>query len=283
MYSENSKTEQQCLELFHRLFEDREKLLNKLASEGWEKSDLFFVHHPTAQQRYEEALNFHNNIKNFFRRNDKKSADDPPKREDFLEQEIDINNINPMEELIKIWGLCLWDVFSNNHEVVGADRKVYDIGSFRGAGGFIADYINDCLMETETKYDYLDFYMGTIWASNRADLTPVYELIFSKLKVLNCDWIYHFPRLYLVDLGDMKEDSEAERENDFLNYDPSESVAKQLEKEKRTEEASRLKEDLDRIYEESVEEAKYQPLPEIVLAYKNIYGHLPGGWPHRGM
>jgi len=280
MYSENSKTEGQCLELFHRLFEDRERLLKKLAPEGWEKSDLFFVQHPTAQQQFEEALNMHNNLKHLFKKDDKR-PDDPPKRENFVDEEIDLDNINPLQEFIEIWGLCLWDVFSNNHEVTGRDRKVYDIGSFRGAAGFIADYLNNYVTEIDTKYDYLDFYMGTIWGANRADLTPVYELIFSKLKALNCDWIYHFPRLYLIDFGDGREDAEAERENDFLNYDPSESVARQLEREQRKEEAARLKEDLDQIYEETVEDAKYQLLPEIVQAYKNIYGHLPGGWPHR--
>ena len=30
-----------------------------------------------------------------------------------------------------------------------------------------------------------------------------------------------------------------------------------------------------------VEEAKYKPLPKTVQAYKNAYGRLPKGWPHK--
>lgn len=32
-----------------------------------------------------------------------------------------------------------WDVFSDNHEVIAADGRVADIGSFRGASAFRAE------------------------------------------------------------------------------------------------------------------------------------------------
>jgi len=37
-----------------------------------------------------------------------------------------------------------------------------------------------------------DFIMGGFWVSERADLTPVYELIFRRLKVQSLDWRYRF-------------------------------------------------------------------------------------------
>jgi hypothetical protein len=38
-------------------------------------------------------------------------------------------------------GLCLWDTFSDNHEVIAADGRLADIGSFRGPGAFIDEHL----------------------------------------------------------------------------------------------------------------------------------------------
>ena len=65
------------------------------------------------------------------------------------------------------------------------------------AGGFIADELNRQI--GESRYDYLDFYMGTIWLSQRADLTPVYEMIFRRLKERMFDWHYRFAELGLIE------------------------------------------------------------------------------------
>jgi hypothetical protein len=35
-------------------------------------------------------------------------------------------------------GQCLWNILSDNHEVLAADGRVLDIGSFRASGGFLA-------------------------------------------------------------------------------------------------------------------------------------------------
>ena len=37
--------------------------------------------------------------------------------------------------------------------------------------------------------------------SRRADLTAVYEMIFRRLRSVGADWVYHFPQLYLAELG----------------------------------------------------------------------------------
>lgn len=34
---------------------------------------------------------------------------------------------------VKLLGLCLWDVFSDNHDVIAADGRVVHLGSFRGS------------------------------------------------------------------------------------------------------------------------------------------------------
>jgi hypothetical protein len=58
--------EEQCWELFQRLFPnglDDPSLAQKLAPEGWERSPLVHVYHPTAEQIYEETLRFRNNLR----------------------------------------------------------------------------------------------------------------------------------------------------------------------------------------------------------------------------
>src|SRR5215472_13669033 len=42
-------------------------------------------------------------------------------------------------------------------------------------------------------------YMGSFWVSDRADLTPVYEMIFRRLKDDLLDWRYRFPAPHLIE------------------------------------------------------------------------------------
>ncbi|MGC1721129.1 MAG: hypothetical protein WA746_19260 [Isosphaeraceae bacterium] len=59
---------------------------------------------------------------------------------------------------------------------IAIDGRVLDLGSFRASGGFLAEILN---RQTGAEhYDYLDFYMGTIWVAQRADLTPVCQVSF---------------------------------------------------------------------------------------------------------
>jgi hypothetical protein len=72
------------------------------------------------------------------------------------------------------------------------------------------------------------FYMGTIWISQRADLTPVYAMIFRRLKPIGADWVYHFPELGLVEFApadDMDKPGEG--------YSVSLAAAAELEAQKR--------------------------------------------------
>ena len=52
----------------------------------------------------------------------------------------------------------------------------------------------------DRNYDYLDFYLGTIRLSQRAELIPVYEMIFRRLKERLLNWRYRFPKLSLVEI-----------------------------------------------------------------------------------
>ena len=41
------------------------------------------------------------------------------------------------EEVTELVARCLWDIFSDNHEVIAPDGRIVDIGSFRGASAFL--------------------------------------------------------------------------------------------------------------------------------------------------
>jgi hypothetical protein len=161
--------------------------------------------------------------------------------------------VDTTREVRELVAMCLWDVFSNENDVVDRDVRLMDIRSWRGAAGFLADQLN---RETgERQYDYMDFYMGSFWVSERADLTPVYEMIFRRLKVQPLDWRYRFPELHLIEFP-------SERPNGRRSY-----------------EVEKMRADLERAHREAMDDLKLESVPAIVLAYSNIYGVFPHGWP----
>lgn len=164
---------------------------------------------------------------------------------------------------------------SDNHEVIAADRRVVDIGSFRGASAFLNAYLTRPTPDWE-RGDEHRFYMGTIWISQRADLTPVYRMIFRRLKQLGADWEYSFPRLHLIDLSPLRNELEQGKPED---YSPSEAFAKEQEAQERQTELEKSRAELDAIHEQSRREAMDRPPPEIVRAYQEVYGRDPKGWP----
>src|SRR5215469_13291707 len=169
-------------------------------------------------------------------------------RADYQESPVDTTS-----EVRKLVAACLWDVFSNENDVVDRDGRLVDIGSWRGAAGFLADQLN---RESGVRqYDYMDFYMGSFWISERADLTPVYEMIFRRLKDHLLDWWYRFPQLHLIEFP-------ADRPDRRRSYE--------LEK---------MRADLEQANRKALDDLKLEPVPAIVLAYSNIYGVSPHGWP----
>ncbi len=97
--------------------------------------------------------------------------------------------------------------------------------------------------------------MGSFLVSERADLTPAYEMIFCRLKERSLDWRYSFPKLHLIELPSEKPDGAGSRE---------------LEK---------IKAELEEGHRQAIENSKLELVPEIVLAYRNVWGRLPHGWP----
>lgn len=264
-------SERACAQLLSRFLRTPSELIDALAPEGWERSPFRLVFHPTAAQRHAEWESVQRNIESLL--GNARAASTELSQEE--ESGLSMARIQPEREVIELFGYVLWDVFSNNHRVVDQNGTEFDLGSFRASAGFIADEINERYPELRETYDYLDFYMGTIGLDRRADLRPAYRWVFRELFSADYDWKHSFPRLYLISLDEPAELT------DPLQYDPSESVRRELENAERRDEVSKFAHELDQLYDEAVDQARHAPPPAIVSAYRDIFGRYPAGWPPR--
>ena len=148
---------------------------------------------------------------------------------------------------------CLWDVFSNEHDVIDRNGRLVHLGSWRGTAEFLARQLNR--QTAKSQYDYMDFYMGSFAVRERADLTPVYEMIFRRLTGRLFDWRYSFPSLQLIEFP-------SDRPNAVRNH-----------------EFEKMQAELRQARRQAIEDSKLEPVPEIVLAYRNVLGIWPHGWP----
>lgn len=255
-------------------------VLADVAVDGWEQSPLLACFHPSVEQVFDESVQLHRNLEALRnarpRRDSGGETDETPSSEPTLEEVrcgYQPDPVKPQEELTELIGLCLWDVFSDNHDVIAADGHAVDIGSFRGAGGFLDEYLTRD-QDRWREGDYLRFYLGTIWISRRADLTPVYAMIFRRLRSLGADWVYHFPQLYLTELG--LSDGE---DGQTGSYSVSESAAAEVKAQTHRAETARLRAELKEMNASAREEALDRPPPAAVRGYRQVYGRDPRGWP----
>lgn len=232
------------MDALERLFPDLH-VLAELAPEGWEQSPLVRIFHPTLEQRLEEHLRINANIARL-----RGEATSGTAAAELIEETLQSHSEEPADpeaESVNLLGMCLWDIFGE-HEVTAPDGTEVDLGSWRGSAHTIADWLNGKLHEE--RFDHIDFYMGSQMLSHRADLSPAHALVFRRMQAAGYDWRYHFPRLNVV----------------TFSPEPDEAYLK-------------MKADLDLAAEESRRAARTEPPPEIVAAYKSVYGRFPLGWP----
>jgi hypothetical protein len=264
----------ECQALFDTLFPEGSmaapSIMAELAPEGWEN---------TAYQRGDddrlsaaEAYANHVELDAKMRPMMGDFADEiMGKLQTFEEFERDYN-VSPLVEMQELIANCVWDIFSDNNEVV-KDGKIYEIGSFRGAAGFIADWLN---LRSEKQYKYTDFYMGNTAGELDKDLKPVYEWVFRRLKAAGCDWIFHFTQMGIVDFSGMREADESVRHED---YDPTKAMQAELERAQKARELQEFRDKLENMNAQAREDALYKPPPTAIQAYQAVYGRFPKGWP----
>lgn len=254
-------------------------VLAEIAPEGWEHSPLLACFHPSVEQLFQERVALHRNLEELrrlgLRRRGETAGDSRPEPtlED-VRREYEASAIEEEEEVTELVGLCLWDVFSDNHDVIAADGRLADIGSFRGAGAFLDEHLTRD-QEGWRRGDYLRFYLGTIWISRRADLTPMYAMIFRRLKALGADWVYHFSELGIVELGSIKEHPDRA----VGEYSVSQAAVAELEAQQRRAEVERFRAELREMNARAREAAMDLAPPATVRAYRQVYGSDPRGWP----
>jgi len=268
-------SDKEIKKLLDFIFRDAENLYKKLAPKGWENSEYARFFHPTARQQFEENKRITERLNSLTK---KGKPEEYEGKEAYFEQD-NLDGLNGFGEFLYVLGLSVYDIFSMNHEVKERGGAVYDMGSFRGSGWFMADYFNsypdDRIPE---KYGYLDFYMGSIWIESRADLLPFYTFIFNKLKDKGCTWEYYFPKLSIINFKNNIAKTEEDRPED---YNPESGVARDLEVSKKNREIQVFRDELHAIHDEAFAKAKYEPLVKTVQAYKNVYGLLPDGHPQK--
>jgi hypothetical protein len=252
----------------------------ELAPQGWERSPLLACFHPSAERILEECLSMHRNIEALHhavtRRGKVRPHGTAPAPEPTLEaiqREYTPTPVNRHDEMTELVGSCLWDIFSDNHDVIVADGRVAHIGSFRGASAFLDDYLSEH-RGTHRAGDHMRFYMGTLWISDRADLAPVYAMIFRRLEALGADWVYHFPEIGLVEFESV--DADADRSN---RYSVAAAAAAELNARQRRDEVEHLRATLAEANVRAREDAMDRPPSPIVRAYRKVYGQDPRGWP----
>lgn len=327
-------SQEESVAYFRKLFPQGlagEDVMQALAPQGWEKSSWVAVFHPSPEVQSEEAERIRQNMQSLFGKKSGEGdlSDDENKAGEFQKgaEELSAEDepqpieseqaIVPEKELRELFGRCLWDIFADNHDVIADDGRLVYLGSFRAAGGFLADLANEEIgapkfdemafmkqmiedaqslpadpmeqvkrmieqRENKVGYDYMDFYLGTSGIRARADLSPVYEFIFERLRQHDADWKYSFPRLSLVDLRPLKEQLDANNPDaapEWESYDPAASFAQEQEQMEKDAEIAETREKLDQAHREAVEEARDGPPPKTVACYQKVYGELPEGWP----
>jgi len=122
--------------------------------------------HTSIEQCFDEAVRLHRNLEEWrqLRRERQGDAQVNPRPEPTLE-EVRLEHVpSPVvetDELAELVGLCLWETFSDNHEVIVQDGRLADIGSFRGAGAFLEEHLTRG-QDDVCERDCLRFYVGTI-------------------------------------------------------------------------------------------------------------------------
>lgn len=167
-------TERELHVLFDELFPHgfaSADVLAEITPEGWEHSPLLACFHPSVEQLFEERVMLHRNLEEWRQLRRKRQGEmtvtsEPEPTVDDVRREYEPSPVNEEEEVTELVGLCLWDVFSDNHDVIAADGRLADIGSFRGAGAFLDEHLTRD-RDGWREGDYLRFYLGTIWISRR--------------------------------------------------------------------------------------------------------------------
>lgn len=221
-----------CTEFLKGLLPDRRTALREaLAPEGWADSPLSDYAISAPDEKEVQARDVMDEMSELLQDAGEDTIDENVQT--LMFEHMHQRNPSPdvgNTEACDVMGLSLWDIFSDNHDVVDPDGVAYHLGSFRGSAGTIAEMLNETY-DLGRRYPYIDFYMGTFLMEDDEPFRPVYEWIFRRLYERDCNWHYTFPRLYLFSFDRPEDESD-----DPAAYDPATSVKCDLDRQKKEEE-----------------------------------------------
>jgi hypothetical protein len=162
---------------------------------------------------------------------------------------------------------CLWDVFSDNNQVITSDgRGVADWG-FRGWSHFMNEQIAKTIGQWREE-NYFYFAMGDYQHSHVYDVNEIYLMIFRRLKAHGADWLYNPPESFLMTVGATDETVNASRSGRRLCPE-EEAVIKELQA---------MRESVPGMNQGLRGTWASIPPPPPVAAYQSIFGGDPRGW-----
>ncbi|MBL9171552.1 MAG: hypothetical protein JNN07_27725 [Verrucomicrobiales bacterium] len=160
---------------------------------------------------------------------------------------------------------CLWDVFSDNNQVITADGRGVGNWGFRGWSHFMNEQITKT-RELWREEDYFYFGLGDYQHSHVYDVNEIHLMIFRRLKAQGADWLYNPPENFLMMLGETASDVGASRSGKRLCPE-EEALIKDL---------IAMREALPGMHQGLLGTVCSDPPP--VAAYRSIYGRNPRGW-----
>jgi TPP-dependent pyruvate/acetoin dehydrogenase alpha subunit len=83
----------------------------------------------------------------------------------------------------------------------------------------------------------------------------------------------------LLPLRDAMKEQESESEPEWAEYNPSAAFEEGQADEQRDEELANMRSEMDEAHREAVEAAQKSEPPKTVIAYRDVYGEFPEGWP----
>ncbi len=276
-------TDVECHQLFQKMFHDgfvNREIIDILAPTGWENSPLIFAIHPTAEMIYKNSVESYDFSQKLFDTSERKEREPMETWEEFLTEYVPRTDIpNTETDIQELVARCVLEVFGESNKVIKDDKQYY-LGEVHEVSQFLVQVVNSI---SAKQYDDTDFIMGTVTMGDCCDLTPVYQLIFSRFKQVGCEWFFgkldieslSFLEHFDVDEGDFYDPIKDSPEN----YNPNMAFEKELEYQKKQKTKAEIIANLERMYEQDKEDALYKPPPSIIQAYKNVFGKLPKGWP----
>lgn len=271
-------TDAECQQLFQDLFPngfDSNDLMYTLAPDGWENTP-YVMPTPSIENAYQgaKARQSLDKLMASIKSGNMAGLENIEEFESFEDFKAHYQAETPDYnlELQETIANCVWDIFSDNNDVV-KNNRVFHLGSFRGSASFIADLLNQT---NEKEYSYIDFYMGnSAKEDDTCDYSPVYELIFKRLKEAGCDWVFNFTQMGLVDLSSAKGQAPDKPEN----YDPNKALEAELKQKEEQKAKDDFKAKIEEMNAKAREDALYKPPPKVVQAYRTVFGQFPTGWP----